>query len=59
MQTIQIIGYLGKDAEIRSFAGNDNSEQKVLTFSVGVTRKYKDKEQTKHNLHSRIRWNYS
>jgi len=46
MQTIQIVGYLGRDAEIRSFTGNDNSEQKVLTFSVGVTRRYKDKEQT-------------
>jgi len=39
MQTIQIIGYLGKDAEIREFNG-----KKIVTFSVAVTRKYKDSE---------------
>jgi len=41
MQTIQIIGYLGKDAEIKQFG---NSEQKFIVFTVGVTRQYKNSE---------------
>jgi len=39
MQTIQIIGYLGKDAEIREFTGNP-----FVTFSVAVTRQSKNAE---------------
>ena len=37
MQNIEIIGHLGKDAEIKEFTGNP-----FLVFSVAVTKKYKD-----------------
>jgi len=43
MQKIQILGYLGADAQIREFG---NAGQKVVTFNVAVTRRYKDTEET-------------
>jgi single-strand DNA-binding protein len=42
MQTIQIVGYLGRDAEIREFAGNP--DKKFVVFSTAVSRKQKNGE---------------
>jgi single-strand DNA-binding protein len=42
MQKLQIIGNIGKDAEIRKLDNDKN----VVSFSVAVTEKYKDKEST-------------
>ena len=41
MQKIQIIGNLGKDCEVRKVGENN-----VVSFSLAVTEKYKDKEST-------------
>jgi len=42
MQKIQIVGNIGKDAEVRNLEGGKS----VISFSVAVTEKYKDKETT-------------
>lgn len=54
MQRLDIIGFLGKDAEVKDF----NNDQ-VINFSVAVTESYKDKngiKQTKSTWYEVSKW---